>query len=530
MKIKHVKMISLLAGLALFGLIGIQLYWVKNAIALKQQHFEQGVNEALNMVVYKLEKQYEGEKVKRRLQMRENGRRWMMKRDSVINRLVIFKNADSIRTQISRLNGYTEEFIVQSSLPHTECKDPEHCIHTLDNIPCTPCTPGAFLFHGGNPSSEHVQMMVQHTDMMSDVFDELAGIDFFNDVQVKVDTTSLDSLLRSEFHNKGIFTSYKFGIIQPGVVNLPVHPGQSESVAQLVSSHYQTSLSPHNVYVEPKFLSVFFPNEKNYVLRQMWIMLLLSGFLMCVLIYSFYYTVSTIVQQKKLSDIKNDFINNMTHELKTPIATISLACEVLNDASVEKSQDKVNNYVRVINEENKRLGTLVENVLQTAILEKGELKLKFSEVDVHQLLNKAVGNIRLQVEKQQGTLTTDFAASDPVLALDPVHFTNVIYNLIDNALKYAREIPKIQVSTYNTREGICVAVKDNGIGISAENQKRIFEKLYRVPTGNIHKVKGFGLGLSYVKAIVEKHGGTIEVESVPGEGSEFRLLLPGMNT
>jgi two-component system phosphate regulon sensor histidine kinase PhoR len=529
MKIKHVKMISILAGLALFGLIGIQLYWVKNAIALKQQHFEQGVNEALNMVVYKLEKQYEGEKLKRHLQMRENGRRWMMKRDSVINRLVIFKNADSIRTQISRLNGYTEEFIVQSALPHTECKDPEHCIHTRDNIPCTPCTPGsAFLFHRIDPSNEHVQMMVQRSDMMSDVFDELAGIDFFNDTQSHIDTLSLDSLLRSEFHNRGIFAHYKFGVIQPGALNLPVHADQQESVVQLVSSRYQTSLSPHNVFVEPKFLSVFFPNEKNYILRKMGMMLLLSGFLMCILIYSFYYTVSTIVQQKKLSDIKSDFINNMTHELKTPIATISLACEVLNDTSVEKSQEKVNNYVRVINEENKRLGTLVENVLQTAILEKGELKLKISEVDLHQLLSKAVGNIRLQVEKQHGTLTTDFAATDSVLALDPVHITNVIYNLVDNALKYARETPEIHVSTYNTSNGICVCIRDNGIGISAENQKRIFEKLYRVPTGNIHKVKGFGLGLSYVKAIVEKHGGKIEVESTLGEGSEFKLCLPGM--
>jgi two-component system phosphate regulon sensor histidine kinase PhoR len=524
MKISHVKMISLMAGMALFGLIGIQLYWVQNAIVLKQQHFGQHVNDAMNMVVYKLEKEYTADKIKRRMQMRENGRRWMMKRDSAINRLVFYKNTDSIKNQINRLNGYTEEFIVQSSLPHGECKDPQHCVHTCENVPCTP---GAtILFHRSDSSSEHIQLMVRHSDMMSDIFDELAGTDILNDVQSKIDTAALDSLLRLELRNKGIVTDYKFGILRPHELNLPVHPEESELVAQLVSSRYKTSLSPHNIYIEPQYLSVFFPNEKHYILRKMWIMLMLSALLMGVLIYSFYYTVSTIMQQKKLSDIKNDFINNMTHEFKTPIATISLACEVLNDNSVEKSAAKTSNYVRVINEENKRLGTLVENVLQTAILDKGELKLKISDVDLHQVIAQSIGNIRLQVERQQGTIATDLQAQVAVIPVDKVHFTNVIYNLIDNALKYSKENPEIRIATRNVKGGILVSVKDKGIGISAENQKKIFDKLFRVPTGNIHNVKGFGLGLSYVKAIVEKHGGRITVESTLGEGSEFLIFLP----
>ncbi len=524
MKIRHVKMISILAGLALFGLIGIQLYWVKNAIALKQQHFEQGVNEALNMVVYKLEKQYAGEKVRRRMQMREHGRRWMLKRDSMISRVVFFRNADSIKDQLSRLNGYTEEYIVQNSLPHEQCSDPENCVHARENVPCTP---GAtILFHRNDSSSMHVQLMIQHSDLMSDVFDELAGIDLLNDVHTHIDTAALDSLLRAEFHNKGIFTSYKFGIIRPNRINIPVNAVDEDNVAQLVSSRYRTNLSPQNVYTEPRYLSVFFPNEKHYILRQMWIMLLLSAVLMCVLIYSFYFTVSTIVKQKKLSDIKNDFINNMTHEFKTPIATISLACEVLNDVSVEKSTEKVNNYVRVINEENKRLGTLVENVLRTAIIDKGELKLKITDVNLHDVIEQAISNSRLQVERQEGSITTELHAERPVIAVDRVHFTNVIYNLIDNALKYTTDKPRISISTQDTKDGILVSVKDNGIGISSENQKKIFEKLFRVPTGNIHNVKGFGLGLSYVKAIVEKHGGSIRVESELGKGSEFIIFLP----
>ena len=525
MRIRHVKLISILAGLALFGLIGIQLYWVKNAIALKQQHFEQGVNDAMNMVVYKLEKQYTAEKIKRRMQMREHGKRWMMRRDSVINQLVFFKNTDSIKDQINRLNGYTEEFIVQSSLPHEECMDPEHCIHARENIPCT--RGSTILFHRSDTANEHVQLMVQHSDMMSDIFDELAGIGILNDPQTRLDTASIDSLLHSELHNRGIFTDYRFGILHPPGYNFPASSEDAGKVMQLVSSRYKTNLSPHNIYVEPRFLSVFFPNEKNYILRQMWVMLLLSAFLMAVLIYSFYFTVSTIMQQKKLSDIKNDFINNMTHEFKTPIATISLACEVLNDASVEKSQEKVNNYVRVINEENKRLGTLVENVLQTAILDKGELKLKLNDVDLHTVINQAIGNIQLQVERQNGSISTELKAVNPVICVDKVHFTNVIYNLVDNAIKYSKGNPQIRISTETVGGGILVSVQDNGIGISAENQKKIFDKLFRVPTGNIHNVKGFGLGLSYVKAIVDKHGGRIDVASTLGEGSKFMIFLPG---
>jgi two-component system phosphate regulon sensor histidine kinase PhoR len=526
MKIRHVKMITILAGLALTGLIGLQMYWVKNAIVLKQQHFEQGVNEALNMVVYKLEKQHTAEKIKRRMMMREERKRWMMKRDSSVNRLVIYRNLDSSRSGPNGKQAYTEEFIVQTALPHDQCRDPQNCVHSRENIPC--CPNPSILFHrADSDTNRHFQYVANHTDMMSDIFDELSGMDPNSDARTKIDTAALDSTLRFELHNKGIFTDYKFGIIHPGSYNYPANPQDQEVVASLISSHYQTNLSPHNVYREPRFLSIFFPNEKNYVLSKMWVMLMLSFVMMAILIYSFYFTVSTIVQQKKLSDIKNDFINNMTHEFKTPIATISLACDILNDTSVEKSKEKLNNYVRVIHEENKRLGTLVENVLQTAVLDKGELKLKITDVDLHDVISNAIGNVRLQVERQQGTVSTDLKANPSVIPVDKVHFTNVIYNLLDNALKYSKENPQINISTYTVHGGIVVSVTDNGIGISIENQHKIFDKLFRVPTGNIHNVKGFGLGLSYVKAIVEKHDGKIEVESTLGEGSEFRIFLPG---
>jgi two-component system phosphate regulon sensor histidine kinase PhoR len=255
-------------------------------------------------------------------------------------------------------------------------------------------------------------------------------------------------------------------------------------------------------------------------------MLTLSGLLILVIIFSFYYTISTIFRQKKLSDVKNDFINNMTHEFKTPISTISLACEVLNDRSIAKTPERVDNYVKMIKDENSRLGLLVENILQTAILDKGEFRLKITPVDIHNVIEQAISNIQLAVSKKEGEILTHLDATQFTLQVDRVHMTNVIYNLIDNALKYSNEKPVITVSTKDTAAGIAISVQDNGIGISKENQKKIFEKLYRVPTGNVHNVKGFGLGLSYVKAIVEKHGGTVSVASELNKGSTFTIHLP----
>jgi len=258
----------------------------------------------------------------------------------------------------------------------------------------------------------------------------------------------------------------------------------------------------------------------------MWGLLLVSLAFMLALIFSFYYTISTIFQQKKLSEIKNDLISNMTHEFKTPISTISLAVEVLNDKSVEKSQERITNYVKMIGDENKRLSLLVENILQTAILDKGEFKLKIQPIDIHTLIEQTFTNIKLQVENKEGEIASQLNATKTIVNADRVHITNILFNLIDNALKYSKENPNIIVSTRNDDEGIFISVKDNGIGISKENQKRIFDTMYRVPTGNIHNVKGFGLGLSYVKAVVEKHGGSIKVESELGKGSVFTLYLP----
>jgi two-component system phosphate regulon sensor histidine kinase PhoR len=224
--------------------------------------------------------------------------------------------------------------------------------------------------------------------------------------------------------------------------------------------------------------------------------------------------------------MKNDFINNMTHEIKTPISTISLACEALADKDIIKSTVLYDNYINVIHEENKRLGILAERILQSASLEKGQIILTREPVDIHEIIEESINNIKLQVEKKEGEIITKLKATSHILEADKVHLTNVLFNLLDNANKYTPEHPKIEISTENSYSGILISVKDNGPGVSKSNQKKIFEKLYRIPTGNIHNVKGFGLGLSYVKTIVEQHGGKISLESELNRGTKFIVYLP----
>ena len=528
---KNIQLITILVSLALIGLILIQLYWIKNAYSLKEQHFEQNVNEALNSIVGKMEKASTAAKITKHFNFRKQGVRWLKEHDSLdVNSIQLpidslgmgdlkkipgsFKifeesSSDSNGVVVRKSKAYSEDSLKSSGY----------------DITINPQNDESFQIKRLDSTDEHFRWFTHKSDLVNDIFDELVSINIYNDYNDKVDTILLDSIIRAEFENKGIRTGYKFGIIYSSPEkNKFIY--KTEKWNKLFESKFKINLSPDNIFIQPKYLSVYFPGQKNYILNTMWLMLFCSAIFILLIIYSFYYTISTILKQKKLSEIKNDFISNMTHEFKTPISTISLACEVLNDASIEKSKDKIHNYVKVINDENKRLSLLVENILQTAILDKGEFKLKIQPVDVHQIIQQVMNNIALQVEKRHGKITTALNASQEIINADRVHLTNIIYNLVDNALKYTQDNPDIHIETANIKENFLISIKDNGIGISKENQLKIFETMYRVSSGNIHNVKGFGLGLSYVKIVVERHGGSINVESDLGKGSKFTLMLP----
>ena len=275
-----------------------------------------------------------------------------------------------------------------------------------------------------------------------------------------------------------------------------------------------------------QIIVLIIPNIKNLVLGQMRWMIVGAIFFTLMIISAFYITVSALLRQKKLSEIKNDFINNMTHELKTPLATISLAIDALKNEKVIQDREKMDYFNGIIKEENKRMNKHVETILQAAVMDRQEIQLTKQPVQVNDLIKEILGNYALQLQEKNGAVDLNLNAKRDLINADPVHFRNLISNLVDNAVKYSKENLLLKISTSNTNRNLTIKLEDNGIGMTKETVRRIFEKFYRAHTGNIHNVKGFGLGLSYVKTIVDAHNGKIKVESTLGRGSTFTLEIP----
>jgi two-component system, OmpR family, phosphate regulon sensor histidine kinase PhoR len=277
-----------------------------------------------------------------------------------------------------------------------------------------------------------------------------------------------------------------------------------------------------------EFLVLIVPNQKQLVLRELRWFIIGAVLFTLIIISAFYITLRTLLNQKKIAEIKSDFINNMTHEFKTPLATISLAVDALKNEKVIADKEKTAYFTGVIKEENIRMNKQVESILQAALLDKNEVQLNLKQLDAHSLIENATNNIELPIKQKNGTLEISLAATKTTILADDVHFTNLINNLLDNALKYSKDNmpPLIRLSTANVGNHLRIKIEDNGIGMNKETLHRIFEKFYRAHTGNVHNVKGFGLGLTYVKTMVEAQKGTIKAESIVGKGSTFLLQFP----
>ena len=548
---------------ALIGLIGIQVYWINNAVKLRQQKFHSSVNEVLGDVVYQYEKLKTAETLAMKMDLRQKRNRLVFQMDS-INR-AIRRTQDSLMYLQYGKKGYDsnalnlqanqnqndfffpgqfgagigqpqfqisvyEEFLVDSGGTYVKRSREKHFEspnYGPIRKPALPESKGDIAWYVDSlkqAQNTNLQWLEKRADMVNEIFEEIINVDLYDSAN-EIDTSMLDSLLQHQLKDKGIGAEYAYGIFDP-FMNAYFLQAKRDEMDGVIASPHKVNLTPGNIFNQPKFLSIFFPNQNKYLLRTMWLLLTVSAMFILVIIFSFSFTVSTIIRQKKVSEIKNDFINNMTHELKTPISTISLACQALADPDIKSREGIVDNYINVIADENKRLAMVVENVLRTAVMDKGELKLNIENIDVNEVVDQVLQNMKIQLEQRGGSFITDLQATNTLVQADHIHLTNVVFNLVDNALKYTDKIPVIKVGTRNQNEGIVVFIEDNGIGISKENQKKIFEKLYRVPTGNIHNVKGFGLGLSYVKAIVDKHNGWIKVKSEPNKGSRFEILIP----
>lgn len=339
----------------------------------------------------------------------------------------------------------------------------------------------------------------------------------------RINFKQLDHFLKSELFNNGIDIPYHFSVTDRDgkvVYRCSDYVYEDEKI-------YSRLLFEKDPPAKMGFVNVFFPTLDDYIFSSVRFMIPSIIFTL-VLLVTFVFTIYIIFRQKKLTEIKNDFINNMTHEFKTPISTISLAAQMLNDPAVGKSPVMFKHISGVINDETKRLRFQVEKVLQMSMFERQSVTLKKKEIDANELIQGVVNTFRLKVEKYNGTIDAELNAGDPVIFVDEMHFTNVVFNLLDNAVKYKKPDGDIalKVKTWNESGKLHISIEDNGIGIKKENLKKIFDKFYRVHTGNRHDVKGFGLGLAYVKKIITGHKGTIRAESELNVGTKFIIVLP----
>ncbi len=349
-------------------------------------------------------------------------------------------------------------------------------------------------------------------------------------IEDRIDSVFLEQILAYEISAAGIDLDYEYSVKNSNLGQNKVIIGSNNfNINKRRGEFSQALFQRDRNGAEPNYLNIYFPKKSGYLLRETGLTIIPTIILTALLIGIFAYTIMIIFRQKKLSMIKNDFINNMTHELKTPISTISLASQMLQDGSVANTPKTIEHISNVINTESKRLGFQVEKVLQMAVFNEGRLKFKFKEFDVNKMIETVTSNFELRVKSKSGVLETEIKAENPLIKGDEVHITNVIFNLLDNAVKYSKEIPEIKVTTFNKKENVVISVEDKGIGISKEHHAQIFDRFFRVPTGNIHNVKGFGLGLSYVKKIVDSHNGTIKVESAVNKGTKFSILFPQIN-
>lgn len=374
------------------------------------------------------------------------------------------------------------------------------------------------------------QRVIQHIFKKARFVNEMMVEAFRNNVyqdpSSRVDIAFLDSVLRTELGSENIPSEYHYLLVdeKAQAVKFENAPANYDIELDTTKSHHSL-LFPSNSLDDDLYIHVQFPQQKSFLIHEMWAGLTVNLILVILIVIALSFMFRTILTQKRLSEMKSDFISNMTHEFKTPISTISLACQAMSDTDMGAINGENSPYVKIINDENKRLSILVERILQSATIDRGELKLKSEDVLLNEVIHNVVETAQFRIKNTGGSITLDLPTDLITVSADRFHTTNVISNLVDNAIKYSKDAPEIKVSMRREGKNILISVSDNGIGIKKEHLNKIFDKLYRIPTGNVHNVKGFGLGLSYVKAIAEIEGWDVNVKSKFGSGSEFTLII-----
>lgn len=559
-------------SLASFGLMGFQFYWVSNAIRINRERFDQNVLQALSGTIEQLEKgetsaafysyMMQDSMMSRSLfekidpidfDLTVNSRRTLRSRPSLVDSFFqespprvsqtfrrILESRGLDMNQLEELESFftymTPELASKMQFTPDEMEvllqEKERRLLYLSQQENSPRKQNTAT------TEQIVEMQPEFNispDALEKVYRTNIKIDFINKAWEEVtagqkaildrlDTAKVRQLLKRYLLERNISEEFELGLLKDDGLLLPIGPVNQQFV--LVQKGIQARLFPNDIFGKENFLTIYFPQKTNHVIREVWLPISSSIVFIVVIISCFIYAIKVIIRQKALSDTKNDFINNMTHEFKTPLATVSLAVEALQDPELS-SQDKFRTrYLGIIKDENKRLVSQVENVLQAAALDKKDFKLKIESLNLAEILEITVDHFSLQIEKKGGQINFINELNEPMIQGDLFHLTHIFNNLLDNANKYSPENPFITIEAKNDSEQVYVTVKDEGIGMNKDAQRKIFDKFYRVPTGNVHDVKGFGLGLSYVKTMLEAHKGDIHVSSELGKGSSFTINLP----
>ena len=466
---KYIRTIIVLSSISLFGFLIIQYYWAKNNFEEKKLNIQNVISICNQEIIEEIE-------------------------DLIVEKstkLIIPKSFSSINSINN--NIHDEKTLVDSLVSQLELIENENFMVKRKTI---------------------IDIVNRHLSL---------NINF--DLDQLLDEEELIEIIDQVMDQHNLDLEYFYSITNSSGLILFSNFEKKENELLINSTIFSDEFLIDDIYNERKIFSLYIMNLEKSIIRSFSSIFLISISLITIVIGTFFYSIKIINNQKKITQIKSDFINNMTHELKTPIATIGLACEALKDKDIELKKPMKDKFLSTITNENERLGKLVETVLENTISDKGTPELKLEIFNIEEIIEKAMKSIQLSFDKEEGNIETDFMALNKIVEADKLHITNVIYNLLDNSLKYSENKPHVKISTRDVIGGLVIRIKDNGIGIAKDNQEKIFEKLFRVPTGNIHNVKGFGLGLSYVKSIMELHQGSIKVESKLGHGSTFLISL-----
>ena len=504
---------------AVIGLIAVQLYWISNLIEVERDRFRRNAYHSLFRVVDQIEKEEAAKTVLANILAKRENKSGSSGKLAKPKEFEVFVGDSTFKSKMVKIYSENEPFRINPKNDFDSTKKGVQLrvfAYTQEGRTRMP----RYVWR-----SDFDTIIRNRQSLIQRVVTEMVEVNTQKKIEERISVKQLDKLLTQEYKSRGISNEFFFGVYKTRNNSYTLlKSGTDTSVIR--KSRLRTLLFPAEMFLDRNELVVYFPDEERHILSSISGMMGLSVGLILVIVGVFFSTVQMFLRQKKITRVKNDLINNITHEFKTPITTISLACEALNEPTLSTEKTSVTRYTKIIKEENDRLKIMVETLLNTAAMEKSEFSLSKEEADLHDLIRSAALMYDEAIKQKEGKIIFELNASPSIVFCDDFHVTNIIANLIDNALKYNERKPEIIISTRNINKSVVVTVKDNGIGIPKEFQGKIFDTFYRVASGNVQNVRGFGIGLSYAKKIVEAHGGKISVRSNDKNGSDFELFLP----